>query len=309
MSIDFSEKHLALFQFRQYGSLGSRELIDGLQLQKDKFIDDFDGKIARPHLKGSKDTNEIVWKRPLDCQTGEHPVKPCLLVPKEEGSNEKIEVRKAKSVHFADSCGLALTSVSYLFDNEDELFAFKNFSRSKGLVVRNSFPLIGGKKKGTTEEKKSKLLNFVQPITLTNFQEKVIENRVCLENVVIREYSIFGTISVSNIDFQKNVFVRYTFDKWRSCHDAKGTFVSGTSTGKTDSFSFEIPVSGDDKGDTVNVEFCVCYETPSGTYWDNNKQQNYKILFYPNKTSQSIQDNLEGFSLLAKDNQFAGLNS
>ena len=304
MSFDFSERHLALFQFNDHHKFGSRELIDGLQLSKDKFIDEFDGKVARPNLKGSKDTNEIIWKSPLNKLRDDQPVKSCLMVPKEDGSMERIEVRKAKSVHFADSCGLALTSVATLFDNEEELFAFQNFSRSRGLVERNSFPLFGKIK--TAGKKKSKLLNFVQPVTLPNFQQHVSTNKLSLENIVLREYSIFGTVCVANLDFHKNVFVRYTFDSWKNSKDAKGVYLSGTSTGKTDTFSFELPICGE--GDGLSVEFCVCFETKDSTFWDNNNGQNYKILFYPSKISNLTQDSTDGFVLTPKSPHFAGMH-
>ena len=304
MSIDFSEKHLTYFNFSDQHKFGSRELIDGLQLNKDKFIEEFNEKTARPHLKGSKDTNEIIWKKSLSSSRDELPIKSCLMVPKEEGSLEQIEVRKAKSVHFADSCGLALTSVATLFDNEDELFAFKNFCRNRGLVERKSFPSVGKAK--TVEKSKSKLLNFVQPVSLPNFQHLVSTNKLSLENVVLREYSVFGTVCVANIDFHKNVFVRYTVDNWKSCKDASGVYVSGTSTGKTDTFSFEIPISGDGHG--LTVEFCVCFETKEGSFWDNNRGQNYKILFYPSKLSAISHDNIDRFLIMPKSPQFAGMN-
>lgn len=303
MSFDFSEKHLAIFRFNEHHKFGSRELIDSLQFSKDKGLDALCGKIPQPNLKGSKDTNDFIWKNPRNLQRDDQPVKSCLMIPKEEGSMEKIQVRKAKSVHFADSCGLALTSVATLFDNEEELFAFKNFSRSRGLVDRNSFPMIGKNK--TVNKKKSKIVNFVQPVTLPNFQQRVADHKVSLENVVLREYSIFGTVCVANLDFHKNVIVRYTFNQWQSCHDAKGIYVSGTSTGKTDTFSFEVPISG---VEGLNVEFCVCFETKEGSFWDNNNGQNYKVLFYPSKLANLAHDNTDGFVLTPKSPQFAGMN-
>lgn len=297
MSVDYRDKSLAFFQFNDHQMFGSRELINGLQFNKGRYLDDIDGNATQPNLNGSKDKSEIIWKNPLCHPRDDQPVKPCLMLPKEEGSDEKIQVRKAKSVHFADSCGLALTSVATLFDNEEELFAFKNFSRSRGLFERKSFPLL--KKSKSVEKKKSKLQNFVQPVTLPNFQQQICDNKVRLENVVLREYSIFGTICVANLDFNKNVFVRYTFDSWQSSKDATGVYLSGTSTGKTDTFSFEIPISGD--GDGLNVELCVCFETRDCSFWDNNNGQNYKILFYPSRQSNHINDGTDGFILAPKN--------
>ena len=311
MSVDFSEKHMALFQFNEKHSLGSRQLIEGLQLLKDKSrVDEFDGRAVRPNLKGSKDTNEIIWKpAQFDGIKSDTPIKPCLFVPKEEGSSERVEVRKAKSVHFADSCGLALTSVATLFDNEEDLFAFKNFSRSRGFADRNSYPSFGNKKREFKDKQKSKLLNFVQPVTLPDFHEKLATNNVSLENVVLREFSIFGTVAVKNLDYEKNVYLRYTINNWKSCQNAQGVYVTGSSTGRSDTFSFEIPMT--DVTEECNVEFCVCFETKSGSFWDNNNNQNYKVLFHPSATSRScpiVRDDPDGFALGSTSRRFAGFN-
>ncbi len=306
MSINISSERMALFAFNDSHCLDSRDLIEGLQFTKDKLkLDEVDFKNARGNLKGSKDTSILGKKSSKDGLSENAPVKPCLMVPKGVDTDEKMEVRKAKSVHFADSCGLALTSVSTLFDSDDDLFNFKNFTRNKGLAERNSFPTF---KKGTQFDKRqrSKLLNFVQPVTLPDYHQKLSSNKVGLENVVMREFSVYGTIVVMNLDFQKNVFVRYTTDAWQTNFDAKGVHLPGSSTGRTDTFSFEIPVSG--TGSEHNIEFCVGYETPSDSFWDNNNGQNYRILFHRKRSESAKKDESEGFVLGPASQRFAGYN-
>ncbi len=303
MSVDLGFDRMALFSFKDSHCFDTRNLIDGLQLLKGtKNSDHVDYKNVRSNLKGSKDTNSFLGR---SFQDGQKPAKPCLMVPKEEGSNEKIEVRKAKSVHFADTCGLALTSVSTLFDSDDDLFAFTNFSRNRGLAERNSFPSIKNHKQQKPLKQRSKFVNFVQPVTLPDFQQKLTTNNVGLENVVFREFSVYGTIVVTNLDFEKQVFVRYTTDGWKTNQDAKGIHVPGSSTGRTDTFSFEIPIPSG-SSEECNIEFCIRYETSSGCHWDNNSGQNYKILFYRSKSCSVEQDDPDGFILGPASQRFAG---
>eukprot|EP00794_Sanderia_malayensis_P005648 gene5648-6344_t len=300
------------FAYNDSHCFDTRDLIEGLQILKDKLdqnSDHIDFRNARPILKGSKDTNSFLGKTFEDKQKGVLPTKPCLMVPKEEGSDEKVEVRKAKSVHFADSCGRPLASVSTLFDSDDDLFAFANFNRNRGPADRNSFPALNKipqqAKKGSTWRQRSRLLNFVQPVTLPNFYEKWSTNSVCLENVVFREFSIYGTIVVMNLDFEKQVVLRYTTDGWKTNLDAKGVHVPGSSTGKSDTFSFEVTVPPG-SSEEWTIEFCIKYETSSGCYWDNNNGDNYRVLFCRSKSCSLDQTDTDGFVIGPASQRYAG---
>ena len=309
MSMDISSEHMMLYAFNQSRNFDSREFIDGLQFLKDKDIFDHVDRrpVVKANLKGSNDTN-FFNSRNFYGDNDEGPKKPCLMVPKEEGSSERIQVRKAKSVHFADSCGLALASVSTLFDCEDDLLAFTNFSRSKDPVARNSFPSFKNKR-NFESRKKSKFLNFVQPVTLPDFQQKILDNKVGLENVVFRDFSIYGTIVVQNLDFEKQVCVRYTSDAWKTNQDAKGVYLPCSSTGRNDTFSFEIHIPGGVEEECL-IEFCIRYDTSGGAFWDNNNGQNYRILFHRSRSSSvggnRGNDDPDGFVLGPAARQFAG---
>ena len=104
-----------------------------------------------------------------------------------------------------------------------------------------------------------------------------------LENVILNDYNVMGTIKVKNISFQKNVFVRYTYSSWESHEDVVATYVPGPgdipgrpSYCDTFTFKFDIPSTADV---SKSVEFAVCYEADGTQYWDSNDGANYGIVW------------------------------
>jgi len=147
-------------------------------------------------------------------------------------------------------------------------------------------------------------LNFKQPAgDYLIFQEKIDTNFVTLENVILNRYNMSGTIKIKNVCFQKRVFLRCTFDSWKSHSDfdasylpikfynttisATGEFVQmdKQSASHVDTFKFEcqLPHCLPHDFDQTNskVEFCVCFEDQHGRqHWDNNYGKNYSIIRY-----------------------------
>ncbi|KAI6243166.1 CBM21 domain-containing protein [Aphelenchoides fujianensis] len=71
------------------------------------------------------------------------------------------------------------------------------------------------------------------------FGRQLENKRVALENVLLNQRLLSGTIRVANTSFQKRVFLRCTSDGWRTFKDFDATFhVSVSST--YDSFTFEV---------------------------------------------------------------------
>lgn len=147
-------------------------------------------------------------------------------------------------------------------------------------------------------------LNFEQPAgDYLNFQDKINRSNVSLENVILNRFNVSGTIKAKNICFEKNVFVRCTFNSWKTYKDIKAEYVpsqfesnqSNFNTTQADTFKFEFnlpnEINTDDEKTFIyinehqrcfkNVEFCVCFmSADSQTYWDSNNGQNYSILKY-----------------------------
>lgn len=75
-----------------------------------------------------------------------------------------------------------------------------------------------------------KILTFLLLISFGN-RQKLDSKNVSLENVIIKEAEsmVVGTVKVKNLGFQKEVFVRSTWDNWKTQQDTICTYtpVSG----------------------------------------------------------------------------------
>lgn len=182
--------------------------------------------------------------------------------------------RTKKSVTFADNKGLVLATVRVMTEPSDQPpnlrpEVLSSLCKDDAADVTGRPPLE---------------LRFKQPASdYMAFRNKVDQNCVCLENVIIKDYDIIGTIKVKNIAFEKKVFVRCTFDGWFTSEDIPGNYVA-TSKGSSmsrknvyDTFTFKISVSPKMEC-TQKVEFCVCYDVSGNQYWDNKDGKNYQIV-------------------------------
>ncbi|XP_029362899.1 protein phosphatase 1, regulatory subunit 3Da [Echeneis naucrates] len=131
-----------------------------------------------------------------------------------------------------------------------------------------------------------------QPGDQPGFLSRLCEQKVCLERVLCFELGIIGITQVVNLDFEKDVTVRYSFTKWKSCTETKATWVSTvTSTGEgggdqlgCDIFRFHLPVPPFLQPGAV-LEFAIQYKVGGCEYWDNNYSKNYKLVCHNYKLS------------------------
>lgn len=214
------------------------------------------------------------------------PLRPCISSkPKVETTNRGRKSTKSKSkkkVVFADSKGMSLTAIH----------VFKEFEEDSQLLSDLQFELsdledaIVGLK---VEKEKSLILDFPQPAAdYLDFRNRLKKNSVCLENCVIQDRSIMGTVKVGNISFEKSVHVRITFNSWKSYTDVPCAFMNNIyGCAETDTFSFAIalpsPMSYEDQ-----VEFCIFYKTSDQTHWDNNDGKNYRLTHVNTDTDQAM---------------------
>lgn len=69
-------------------------------------------------------------------------------------------------------------------------------------------------------------LNFVQPAgEYFKFRKHLEDNSVSLENVLLNGFQINGTIKVKNLHFEKKVFLRCSFNNWKSYEDYDAAYV------------------------------------------------------------------------------------
>ena len=220
-----------------------------------------------------------------------------------------------KMVRFADAFGFDLEKVKIISNNNFvDMFTESNYfaeqiNNSEKPVVNSSplvilIPLFGLRKVDQSSPVNIRLDNYV-----FDYENKMIR---CM-------------VRVRNLSFKKRVFARITFNNWKSSFDLNAIYVKSenftiqlrnqtnspadahpnhpTSSApcSNDFFSFCIIIP--DKNSilqnkeninrqasaadefSLRIEFALCYETPSNTYWDNNLGQNYKFQCFFNRTS------------------------
>ncbi|XP_022211256.1 protein phosphatase 1 regulatory subunit 3C isoform X2 [Drosophila obscura] len=187
-----------------------------------------------------------------------------------------------KHVIFADDEGLSLTEVRVMSEpsNVPPYWSMKFLEQiTQGLV--------------SPHPPDQWTVDFKQPASdYLSFRQKIDRDFVSLENVIVKdeESIVVGTIKVKNVDFQKEIIVRVTWDDWKSQQDIFCTFARayGPSTCAHvvfDTFSFKITLPPSSK----RLEFCICYRINDTEYWDNNDGTNYTISkrspFYYNALS------------------------
>ncbi|KAM4676710.1 protein phosphatase 1 regulatory subunit 3A [Discoglossus pictus] len=171
----------------------------------------------------------------------------------------------ARKVSFADAFGFDLVSV-------------KEFDTWEVPIVAQTL---------TFEVESGPVEEFVLTPSFTlpsdeDFMEKVRVKKVLLESVdsLPGITTVKGVIRVLNVSYEKQIYVRMSLDEWRSFYDLVAEYVPDSCNGDTDQFCFKLSLAPPCQKDGAKVEFCICYETPGGTFWDNNDGHNYILTCY-----------------------------
>jgi len=193
-----------------------------------------------------------------------------------------------KFVRFADILGLDLSEVKVFSDEipripktafEDLDVNLSDFEIGSP-VTKQTFPQQIHAPTSTTT---SLVPMFNQPGAETNFFQKVMERKVCLENAFMSGGSVIcGVVRVLNISFQKSVTVRWTVNDWNTVTDTTCEYVQGSSMGNTDKFSFRLQVGSLPVGS--RVQFCLRFDC-EGEHWDSNEGGNYVFQVFLSSSS------------------------
>ncbi|KAL7844020.1 hypothetical protein SRHO_G00225590 [Serrasalmus rhombeus] len=188
----------------------------------------------------------------------------------------KAHGKAKKQVSFADHKGLALTMVKIFSEFDDPV--------DVPLSVRQLFPST----LMVSEDENMLMLDFTQPSAdYLRFRQRIEEDFVCLENCMLKDRAMAGTVKVKNLSFEKSVKVRLTFDTWKNYTDVDCQYVRDTYTGTDrDTFSFEVDLP-EQVPPHERVEFAVFYVVNGVTYWDSNKGKNYRIIHSSLKKSSN----------------------
>ncbi|XP_009991531.1 PREDICTED: protein phosphatase 1 regulatory subunit 3C-B-like [Chaetura pelagica] len=208
---------------------------------------------------------------------GRKPLRSCLNQklntepePERRDSTRSSKGQKKKKVVFADMKGLSLTAVHFFSKIEEDFcdlqHALSDLARFRPRL-RDPRPQVCGY-----------VLDFPQPSAdYVTFRSRLHSNLVCLENCLIQDCALSGTVKVRNIEYEKKVMVRITFDGWKSFRDISCQYMHSTyGSADTDTFSFELALPNSSVSCRA-AEFCISFQCGQKTHWDNNHGRNYTI--------------------------------
>ncbi|XP_061589453.1 protein phosphatase 1 regulatory subunit 3B [Cololabis saira] len=185
-----------------------------------------------------------------------------------------------KRVVFADTKGLALTAVHLFTPDLSSLSPPQPETQ-----LSASHKLLCHKFQ----------VGFPQPITdFKSFLARPQEQHIQLESCSISENILSGIVFVSHFITKKAVYLRVTFDCWRSYQDIPCTFLhnqrcNGLEVGAY-AFDFSIPP----KVDPNDFGFSLWAGPASSPHADDNRGRNYRICI--NKDESSVgQGNINRF--------------
>ncbi|GBM80908.1 Glycogen-binding subunit 76A [Araneus ventricosus] len=184
-----------------------------------------------------------------------------------------------KIVRFADAFGLDLVDVK-VFKNDGSIphVPSRAYNDLNVCLPNDRIPLSPQCKSkiDLTQDKYVLVPQFEQPVSDANFINRVKDQKVCLENVIVLDLKVTGIARISNLHYKKVVLVRYTTDDWISVLEHPAKYVEGSSDTVTDKFAFTIHPRHMKPGD--KLIFVVKYEVLDQEFWDNNNSNNYTLL-------------------------------
>ncbi|XP_042653685.1 protein phosphatase 1 regulatory subunit 3E-like [Tyto alba] len=181
---------------------------------------------------------------------------------------------RRKTVRFADSLGLELTSVRHFCEADLPQVppprTADRFKTRKPPALGDLEPVLFGPPPPLLEP-----LFPPQPGSSPGFAERVRQHKVRLEWVRAEPAGLRGAVRVLNLAYEKAVSVRYTLNGWASCAEVPAAYQPpGPADGLTDRFAFLLPLVA---ASEAELEFAVRYRVAGAEYWDNNEGANYRL--------------------------------
>ncbi|CAF1182196.1 unnamed protein product [Rotaria sp. Silwood1] len=216
-------------------------------------------------------------------------------------------VSTKKNVHFADSIGRELAQVQYIQtsinDDSKELSFLLNtsfLSSSPPTFTKNnlylpttsyvehkpwSFDVIVKPNKQINDKSclKRFFCLFRQPDSehpdiylheIWKYQIKLEHADIPLQYCSTGEQQLIGTLWVTNINFKKNVSIKYTFNQWLNIYEIEAQYCRHSNDFRNlDQFQFIVNIPKD----VDRIDFVLHYCVNGYEYWDNNNGRNYQL--------------------------------
>ncbi|KII67687.1 Protein phosphatase 1 regulatory subunit 3C-B [Thelohanellus kitauei] len=191
--------------------------------------------------------------------------------------------RSPKMVSFADTVGQKLVEVrNYMPSNESLQLQSSLESINLSRLFNTSLSL---KDEDVHDFRWISNFQALDPES-ESYVPELHKRKVILEKLTIIEQDIngpqtlVGYVRVLNIDFKKEVFVRYTYDNWKEEFNCYAKFEEHSEKTDTDVFRFSIDLKKDPYICSSVMEFAIGYKVKNVFYWDNNKGCNFKIYHF-----------------------------
>ncbi|KAM6123601.1 protein phosphatase 1 regulatory subunit 3E-like [Phoenicopterus ruber ruber] len=187
---------------------------------------------------------------------------------------------RRKTVRFADSLGLELTSVRHFCEADLPQVPLPAPPRTADLFKTRKPPALGDLEPVLFGPPPPLLepLFPPQPGASPGFAERVRQHKVRLEWVRAEPAGLRGAVRVLNLAYEKAVSVRYTLNRWASCAEVPAAYQpAGPADGLTDRFTFLLPLGAAAAAAEATLEFAVRYRVAGAEYWDNNEGANYRL--------------------------------
>ncbi|XP_034979720.2 protein phosphatase 1 regulatory subunit 3D [Zootoca vivipara] len=182
---------------------------------------------------------------------------------------------RRNKVRFADALGLDLAEVKVFQVGEDPSIPLHVLSR---LSINSDLCCSRLDLEFTMQ---CLVPDFQQPVDCEDFHSRLQRQLVCLERVTSSDLGLSGTVQVVNLAFEKQVAVRYTFNRWRGQHEVSAQWHSSVpgkgGQAQADVFTFFLPVAPFLLQLSSVVEFAVLYRVNGQEYWDNNRGKNFAL--------------------------------
>lgn len=176
---------------------------------------------------------------------------------------------------FADAKGLSLTTVR-LFVPEPASF---DCPAMKSSADAHLFPAQPQDQQSASSRQQHHSFRQAAPQPLLDFKVLLThqETSMQLESGDISENSLLGKVFISHGCVKKNVWVRLTFDSWRSFREFPCTFLQQLPLA-VDVYAFDLRLPKNVDPDE-RVEFCVLFNTGPGAtpHWDNKRSAIYSV--------------------------------